>query len=69
VPEPECGLARLDAAHFDNLGIEAEALNDRLSAAKDKGLSRPEIQHLFTEGLLFLVSFLSSIDESKLRPK
>jgi hypothetical protein len=64
-----CGLARLDAAHFDNLGIEAEAMNDQLSAAKDKGLSRPEIQQLFTKGLLFLVSFLSSIDESKLRPK
>ncbi len=64
-----CGLARLDAAHFDNLGIEAEAMNDRLSAAKDKGLSRPEIQQLFTKGLLFLVSFLTSIDETKLRPK
>lgn len=64
-----CGLARLNTAHFDNLGIEAEAMNDWLSAGKDKGLSRPEIQQLFTKGLLFLVSFLSSIDEAKLRPK
>jgi hypothetical protein len=64
-----CGLARLDTAHFDNLGIEAEAMNDRLSAAKDKGLRRAEIQQLFTKGLLFLVSFLTSIDETKLRPK
>jgi hypothetical protein len=63
-----CGFARLGAAHFDNLGIEAEAMNDRLSAGKDKGLSRQEVQQLFTKGLLFLVSFLSSIDESKLRP-
>lgn len=65
----QCGLAGLNAPHFDNLGIEAEAMNDRLSAAKDKNLSRPEIQRLFAKGLLFLVSFLSSIDEYKLRPK
>jgi hypothetical protein len=64
-----CGLARLNAAHFDNLGVEVEAMNDQLSAAKDKGLSRTEIQQLFTKGLLFLVSFLTSIDETKLRPK
>jgi|GEM_PF-5143868 len=64
-----CGFALLGAAHFDNLGIEAEAMNDRLSAGKDKGLSRPEVQQLFTRGLLFLVSFLSSIDQSTLRPK
>jgi hypothetical protein len=63
-----CGLARLDAAHFDNLGIEAEAMNDQLSVAKDKGLSRAEIQRRFTKGLLFLLSFLTSIDETKLRP-
>jgi hypothetical protein len=64
-----CGRARLGAAHFDNLGIEAEGMNDRLSAGKEKRLSRPEVQQLFTKGLLFLLSFLSSIDESKLRPK
>jgi hypothetical protein len=64
-----CGLDRLGAAHFDNLGIDAEGMNDRLSAGKEKGLSRSEVQQLFTKGLLFLVSLLSSIDESKLRPK
>jgi hypothetical protein len=64
-----CGLARLNTVHFVDLGIEAEAINDQLSAGKDKKLSRPEIQQRFTKGLLFLVSFLSSIDESKLRPR
>jgi hypothetical protein len=64
-----CGRTGLGTAHFDNLGIEAEAMNDRLSAGKDKGVNRPEVQQLFTQGLLFLVSMLTSIDESKLRPK
>jgi hypothetical protein len=63
-----CGLATLDSAHFDNLGIEAEALNDQLSSAKDKKLNRADIQLVFHKGLLFLVSLLGSIDESKLRP-
>jgi hypothetical protein len=64
-----CGRSPLDAAHFDNLGIEAERIIDQLSSAKQKGLTRPQIQLLFTKGLLFLVALLGSIDESKLRPK
>jgi len=64
-----CALSRLDAAHFDNLGLEAESTIDQLSSAKQKGLTRPEILLYFTKGLLFLAALLGSIDESKLRPK
>ncbi len=64
-----CGLKRLDAAHFDNLGTVAESIIDQLSSAKQNGLSRPEIQFLFNRGLLFLGAFLSSIDSSRLKPK
>lgn len=64
----QCALAGLDAAHFDNLGVEAETTNDMLSAGKDKQLSRSEIHRRFSMGLLFLVSLLTSIDPTKLRP-
>jgi hypothetical protein len=64
----QCGLANLAVAHFDNLGIEAENTNDQLSEAKSKQLSRPEVRNRFAKGLLFLASFLSSINEAKLRP-
>ena len=63
-----CGRGHLDAAHFDNLGFQAENLIDQLSGGKQKGLTRPDTQMLFVRALLFLASFLGSIDEKKLRP-
>jgi hypothetical protein len=32
-----CGRAQLGTAHFDNLGIDAEVMNDRLSAGEGQG--------------------------------
>jgi hypothetical protein len=63
-----CGLTSLNTAHFDNLGVDAESIIDRLSAAKQKKLSRPEVQMHFNQGVLFIASFLDSIDGSRLKP-
>ena len=63
-----CGRGHLDATHFGNLGSQAENLIDQLSGGKQKGLARPNTQMLFVTALLFLASFLGSIDEKKLRP-
>ena len=64
-----CGRAHLDSVYFDNLGIQAETMIDQLSSAKQKGLTRPDLQLLFLRAVLFLASLLGSIDETKLRPK
>jgi len=63
----QCGRVSLNAAHFENLGIEAKSLNGQLSGAKQNALSRSDVQLLFHRALLFLAAFLGSIDESKLR--
>lgn len=63
----QCGRALLDTVHFSNLGVEAKTLNGQLSGAKQNELSRPDVRLLFRRALLFLTSFLGSIDEMKLR--
>jgi hypothetical protein len=63
----QCARGTLGSQHFENLGVEAKTLNGLLSGAKQNALSRSAVQLLFRRAVLFLASFLGSIDEAKLR--
>jgi hypothetical protein len=65
----QCGKDGLTAKHFETIGIDGDKTNDFLSEAKQGEISRSEAVDRFNKGLLFLRALLTSIDESKLRPK
>jgi hypothetical protein len=64
----QCHRGTLDTAYFERLGDEAKNLNGQLSDAKQGAISRDQVKYLFSKALLFLGSFLGSIDDTKLRP-
>jgi hypothetical protein len=64
----QCHRGTLGKPYFERIGDEAKNLNGQLSGAKQGAITREQVQLLFSKALLFLASFLGSIDEAKLRP-
>jgi hypothetical protein len=63
-----CGRAGIQQSQFNNLGLDAKnILHNQLSSAKGKALSREDVQNRFYAACNFLKTFLSMIDETKLR--
>lgn len=61
-----CEHVRSD--HFHHLAKSIVKLIDRLSGAKDRSMTRDEVQLLYYDGLQFLLTFLEGVDERRLRP-
>jgi hypothetical protein len=64
----QCARPRLKPDHFQRLATSAEALMNELSGTKQAELSREEQREFFIRGLTWLNAFMSSIDESRLKP-
>jgi hypothetical protein len=64
----QCARAGLGIDVIERLAEDGARLNDELSEAKEAELSRVRQQELFCRVLLFLKTFLLSVDESRLRP-
>jgi hypothetical protein len=54
--------------YFQVLITQCEGLNDSLSEAKGRAVSREEIAHTFDRAVAFLNALLDGLDESKFRP-
>jgi hypothetical protein len=63
----QCHRDGLDAAYFERLALESEALLDDLSGAKQAAVPRERVIERFHRGLLFLNSVMGGIDENRLR--
>ncbi|MEE9255304.1 MAG: hypothetical protein V3U43_10235 [Pseudomonadales bacterium] len=63
----QCGWRDLSPGHFERLGTDVESLMDSLSGAKRETCARQELIRRFDGGLLYLRSFLGSIDETRFR--
>jgi hypothetical protein len=64
-----CGRSGLSVAHFDSLAADDEVVNRDLSASGSQAaMERPDLVKQFARGAQFLRAFLSSVDETLLRP-
>jgi len=62
----QCCLEGLATYHFHNLGIDCSNLLDQLSRGKQANLPVKQVNRLFDSGILFLRSFLGSLDVAKM---
>jgi hypothetical protein len=57
----------MDERQIAQLAKEAYDLNDELSEAKQRSMTRERVRELMNRGFLFLHSFLRALDETKMR--
>ncbi len=63
----QCAKDGFDAGHFLRLDSDLAQLRKRLSEAKQQSMARWEVSVAFNEVLLFLISFLKSLDSTKMK--
>lgn len=63
----QCGSSDVKAEQIERLASEAHDLNNLLSDAKQKMLSRGQVRETMNRALLFLQTLLQAVDEKKLR--
>ena len=63
----QCSRDGVDSKQIENLAKKAHDLNDILSGAKQKKLSRDQVREFMNRGLVFLLAFLQMLDEQKMR--
>jgi len=63
----QCAKDGFDAGHFLRLDSDLAQLRKKLSEAKQQSMARWEVSVAFNEVLLFLISFLKSLDSTKMR--
>ena len=63
----QCAKDGFDASHFLRLESDLSTLQKRLSEAKQRSMGRWEVSVAFNDVLLFLISFLKSLDSKKMK--